>query len=212
MRPLTWTAWCGVIATLALSTGCSDEQSLSEKYPTQWKTCNALFGTDNMKSLRDALDSDDLKFSGSAFSIAQIRNNLTREATEPYNVNKGFEEYNACTLSGSGHFSATTRWASDTLKAVQTYTERWHQAATDVYVAEPSSVAGDVDLLFRCEIKGTDGQQPQVLLEARVSAPDPPRVTQDFHQKLAVELARTLRDELACINKPDIPNDLQLAE
>jgi hypothetical protein len=56
-------AWCGVVAGLVLSTGCSDEQSLSEKYPTQWKTCKALFGTQNMDSLRDMIDSDALKIS-----------------------------------------------------------------------------------------------------------------------------------------------------
>lgn len=121
---------------------------------------------------------------------------------------KGFEEYNVCKLSGNGYFSATVAWAADSLKAVQTNTERWHRAAEDVYVAD---MAGVVDLVFRCEIKGASGQQGQVLLEARVSAPDPPRVSHEFHQKLTVKLARTLRDELACANKPEIPDDLPIS-
>ncbi|CAM5688825.1 hypothetical protein [Streptomyces aurantiogriseus] len=208
MRSLIRIAWCGVMASLVLSTGCSYDQSLSEKYPTQWKTCNTLFGAGNMESLRDSLDSGDLKFSESALSVDQIKNGLMREAIEPYDKFKGFEEYNVCKLSGGGHFSATVAWAADSLKAVQTYTERWHRAAEDVYVAD---MAGVVDLVFRCEIKGASGQQAQVLLEARVSAPNPPRVSEAFHQRLTVKLARTLRDELSCANEPEIPDDLPIS-
>lgn len=212
MRSLIRISWCGAMAGLVLvSTGCSGEQSLSEKYPVQWKTCNALFGAKNMESLRGILDSDDLKFSNSALSVDQIRKGLTQEAIEPYDESRGFEEYDACGLSGNGHFSAMAGWAADSLKAVQTYTERWHRAATDVYVADISSVGGDVDLVFRCDIKGASGQV-QMLLEARVSAPDPPRFPEALHRQLAVKLARTLRDELACTNEPNVPNDLGIRE
>ncbi|WP_159042727.1 hypothetical protein [Streptomyces curacoi] len=210
MRSLIRISWCGAIAALALSTGCSGEQSLSEKYPTQWKTCNALFGAKNMESLRGILDSGDLKFSNSALSVDHIKKELTQEAIEPYNKSRGFEEYDACGLSGNGRFSAMAGWAADPLQAVQTNTERWHRAATDVYVADTASVGGDVDLVFRCDIKGASGQA-QVLLEARVSAPDAPRVSEAFHQQLAVQLARTLRDELACTNEPSIPDDLGIS-
>lgn len=55
-------------------------------------------------------------------------------------------------------------------------------------------------------------QQKQVLLEARVSRPGNPRFSAAFHQQLTVNLARALRDELACTNKPDIPDDLQLSK
>ncbi|GAP46315.1 hypothetical protein [Streptomyces azureus] len=207
MRPLIRISWCGAIAVLALSTGCSGEQSLSEKYPTQWKTCNALFGAKNMESLRDILDSDDLKFSSSALSVDQLKKDLTQEAIAPYDKSRGFEEYDACGLSGNGRLTSMAGWAADSLKAVQANTERWHRVAADVYVADTSGVGGDVDLVFRCAIKGAS-QQAQVLLEARVSAPDPPRVSEAFHQQLAVKMARTLRDELACTNEPNIPDDL----
>jgi hypothetical protein len=194
-----------VVAGVVLS-GCSGAE-LSEEYPTQWKTCNALFGAKNMESLRGILDSGDLKFSNSAPSIEQLKEGLTQEAIDPYDKLMGFEEYDACGISGNGRLTSTARWAADSLKAVQTNTERWHRAAADVYAADPSGVGRDVDLVFRCAIKGAS-EQAQVLLEIRVSAPGPPRVSEAFHQQLAVKLARTLRDELACTNEPNIPDDL----
>lgn len=51
-----------------------------------------------------------------------------------------------------------------------------------------------------------------MLLEARVAAADPPRASEEFRQQLTVKLARTLRDELACTNEPDIPDELGLIE
>ncbi|MFJ7179787.1 hypothetical protein ACIQXA_26105 [Streptomyces massasporeus] len=209
MRSLTGFSWCGALAMLALSTGCSNGQSLSEKYPTQWKTCNALFGAENMESLQAVIDSGDLKFSNSALSVDQLMKGLTREAIDPYDEIRGFKEYETCGLSGNGRFTAMARWAADSLKSVQTNTERWQRATADVYVADPSSVGGDVDLVFRCAIKGASGQA-QVLLEARVSAPNSPRVSEAFHKQLAVKLARTLRDELSCTNEPDIPDRLDV--
>ncbi|MFD5270068.1 hypothetical protein [Streptomyces sp. NPDC058335] len=209
MRHLLRISWCGTIAALAFSTGCADEKPLSEKYPTQWTTCNALFGAKNMKSLQDMLDSDDLKFSNSALSVDQLKKGLMKEAMGPYDKFKGFDEYSVCRLSGNGLFYASVTWAADSLKAVQTYTDRWHQASTDVYVLKRSPI----DLVFRCEIKGASSeQQKQVLLEARVSPPGNPRFSAAFHQELTVNLARALRDELACTNKPDIPDDLQLSK
>ncbi|MFD7245619.1 hypothetical protein [Streptomyces massasporeus] len=209
MKSLTRISLCGAMAMLALSTGCSDGQSLSEKQPTQWKTCSALFGRKNMESLRSILDSDDLKFSNRALSVDQLKKGLTQEAIDPYDKLRGFKEYETCGLSGNGYFAATARWAADSLKSVQTNTERWQRANAEVYVADPSGVGGDVDLVFRCAIRGASGQA-QVLLEARVSAPDTPRVSEAFHQQLAVKLARTLRDELACTNEPNIPDNLDV--
>ncbi|MEU8654573.1 hypothetical protein [Streptomyces sp. NPDC048737] len=195
------------MAVLTFSTGCADEQSLSDKYPTQWTTCNALFGAKNMESLRKILDSDDLKFSNPELSIDQLKNDLTKEAIGPYDKLKGFNEYDVCELSGNGSFHATATWAADTLKAVQTYTAQWHQASTDVYVAKSSPN----HLVFRCDIKSaTSGQQEQVLLETRSWETTSNIFTEDFHQKLSVNLARALRDELECTNKPDIPDDLQI--
>ncbi|MFI6035255.1 hypothetical protein ACIBBD_14010 [Streptomyces sp. NPDC051315] len=46
-------------------------------------------------------------------------------------------------------------------------------------MADTAAVAGDVDVVFRREIKGATGRQEQVLLDARVSAPDPPAVSHD---------------------------------
>ncbi|MFF7738652.1 hypothetical protein [Streptomyces sp. NPDC007984] len=197
------------MAMLALSTGCSNGQPLSEKYPIQWETCNALLGAENMESLRASLDSSDLKFSNSALSVGQLKKGLTQEAVDPYDKLKGFKEYETCGLSGNGSLTAMARWAADSVKSVQTNTERWKRATADVYVADPSGVGGDIDLVFRCAIKGAS-EQAQVLLEARVSAPDPPRVSEALHQRLAVKLARALRDELACTNEPNIPDGLDV--
>ncbi|USQ83251.1 hypothetical protein NFX46_05315 [Streptomyces phaeoluteigriseus] len=196
------------VSALTFSTGCADGQSLSEKYPTQWTTCNALFGAKNMESLRDMLDSDDLKFSNPKLSVDQVKKSLAKEAIVPYDKRKGFDTYDVCTLSGNGTFDATVRWSADTLKAVQTYTDRWHRASADVYVSE----ASPIHLVFRCEIKGAaSGPHVQVLLEVRTWESST-NLSTDFHQKLSVNLARTLRDELACTNKPNIPDDLQLSK
>ncbi|MDX3307970.1 hypothetical protein P1S61_02380 [Streptomyces sp. ME08-AFT2] len=116
-----------MIAALALATGCSGEQSLSEQYPTQWKTCNALLGTGNMESLREIVDSDDLRFSRRSLPVEQIQKGLTREAIEPYDEYKGFDEYEVCGLSGDGQFKAMAMWAADNLRAVQADTELWHR-------------------------------------------------------------------------------------
>jgi hypothetical protein len=213
VRHLLRISWCGAIAALAFSTGCADEKPLSEKYPTQWTTCSALFGAENMESLRDILDSDDLKLSNPALSVDQLREGLTDEAIGPYNKFKGFDEYDVCRLSGNSLFYATVAWAADHIKAVQTYTERWHRAAPDVYVADSSLVGKDIDIVFRCDIgSASSEQQEQILLEARVKPPSSLKFSDTFHQQLSVNLARALRDELACTNKPDIPDDLQLGE
>lgn len=202
-------AWCGVVAGLVLSTGCSDEQSLSEKYPTQWKTCTALFGTKNVDSLRDMLDSEALKISNPALSVSQLKKGLTKEALEPYDKRKGFSEYDVCRMSGNGLFHATVAWSADTLKAVQFYTKSWNQVDKDVYVSKNSNIY----LVFRCDINGAStGQQKQVLLGARVSPSGNPRFSAAFHQQLTVNLTRTLKNELACTNKPNIPDDLQLSK
>jgi hypothetical protein len=209
VRFLKRIAWCGTVAGLVLSTGCADEKPLSEKYPTQWTTCNTLFGAGNMESLREILDSDGLKFNNPTLSVDQVKKGLTKEAIAPYDKRKGFAAYDVCTLSGNGTFDATVGWAADTLKAVQTYTDRWHQASTDVYVSETSPI----HLVFRCEIKGAaSGPHVQVLLEVRTWENTTNSFTKEFHQKLSVHLTRTLRDELACTNKPDIPDDLQLSK
>ncbi|MEV5488018.1 hypothetical protein AB0L47_08415 [Streptomyces bobili] len=202
-------AWCGVVAGLVLSTGCSDEQSLSEKYPTQWKTCKALFGAQNMDSLRDMIDSDALKISTPPLSVSQLKKGLTKEALEPYDKRKGFSEFDVCRMSGNGTFQATVAWSADTLKAVQFYTKSWNRVDKDVYVSRNSNIY----LVFRCDINGAStGQQKQVLLGARVSPSSNPRFSAAFHQQLTVNLTRTLKNELACTNKPNIPDDLQLSK
>ncbi|MFE7647960.1 hypothetical protein [Streptomyces phaeoluteigriseus] len=186
---------------------------MSQKYPTQWKTCNALFGAENMQSLREILDSDDLKLSNPALSVDQLREGLTDEAIGPYDKFEGFEEYDVCRLSGSRLFYAMVGWAADPLKAVQTYTERWHKAATDVYVADSSLVGSDIDIVFRCDIgSASSEQQKQVLLEARVNAPKSLKFSDAFHQQLSVNLARALRDELECTNEPTIPDALPISK
>ncbi|MFI9548351.1 hypothetical protein ACIHAR_31310 [Streptomyces sp. NPDC052016] len=208
MRSLIRVAWCGALASSVLLTACSDGQALSEKYPTQWKTCNTLFGAKNMESLRDIVGPDDLKLANSALSVDELKDGLTEEALEPYDRNKGFDEYEVCRLSGDHRFSAMVAWAADSLKAVQTYTERWNRVGTDVYVASNTLI----HMVFRCEIKGAaSGQQEQVLLDVRIPEVSSPKFSEAFHEQLTVKLARTLRDELACANNPDIPDDLAIS-
>ncbi|MFI6035250.1 hypothetical protein ACIBBD_13985 [Streptomyces sp. NPDC051315] len=209
MRSLTRISWCGAIAALALSAGCSDEQSLSDKYPTQWQTCNTLFGTENMASLRDMVGPDDLELTNGSLSVDELKESLTEEALEPYNKFKGFDEYDVCRLSGDHSFSAIVAWAPASLKEVQSPSGRWHQVGTSVYVSDYSPIV----LVFRCDIPGaSSGQQAQVLLESRIHEVGAPEFTEVFHQKLTVSLARTLSTELACVNKPVIPDDLQIGE
>ncbi|MDG9716790.1 hypothetical protein [Streptomyces sp. DH24] len=203
--------WCGVIAALGLATGCSSEQQpLSEKYPTQWKTCDALFGAKNMDALRDILGPDDLEFTNRPLSVEKIRKGLTEEALEPYDEIEGFDEYDVCWLSGGSQFRSDVAWAAASLKEVQSSSGRWKRVGPDLYVANS---AGTIDLVFRCEVRGaSNGQQAQVLLEARVSDVGSPEFSQTFHEELAVRLARAVRDEVACTNEPVIPDDLAIRE
>lgn len=205
MRSLVRLSWCGAIAALALSTGCSDEQSLSDKYPTQWKTCDTLFGSKNMESLRDIVGPDDLEFTNTPLSVEELKEGLREEALEPYDKFKGFDEYDVCRLSGDLGFSATVAWAPASLKEVQSPYGRWNHVGTGVYVSDYSPIV----LVFRCDIPGaSSGKQAQVLIEVRIPEVGTPEFTEAFHQKLAVNLTRTLSNELACTNKPGIPDDL----
>ncbi|MGY1578232.1 hypothetical protein [Streptomyces sp. MN13] len=213
MRPLFRVACCSFVAVLAMLTGCSaeGEDSLAEKYPTQSATCDALFGTKNMESLIDILGSDGLRFTNRPIAVDALREGLTEEAKEPYNEIEGFEEYDVCWLSGDSQFHANVAWAADSLKFVQSPSGPWQPVAEDVYLADDSYVGGDLDIVFRCEIKGASrGQQAQVLLEARVGDISSPKFSEQFHEQLAVRLARTVRDELRCANEPEIPADLKI--
>jgi hypothetical protein len=203
-----------VVAALAVSTGCSaeGEESLAEKYPTQSKTCDALFGAKNMESLMDILGPGDLKFVNRPIAVDKLREGLTEEAQEPYNEIEGFEEYDVCWLSGDSQFHSNVAWAADSLKFVQSPSGPWRPVAKDVYLADDSYVGGDLDIVFRCEIKGaSSGQQAQVLLEARVGDISSPKFSEQFHEQLAVRLARAVRDELRCTNEPAIPADLAIS-
>jgi hypothetical protein len=208
MKSVMRMAWFGAVAAiLASSTGCSGEgeQTLAEKYPVQSKTCDALFGAKNMESLRDILGGDDLDFTNRAFSVDKLREALTEEALEPYDEIEGFEEYDVCWLSGDSQFHATVAWAADSLKAVQSSTGRWHGVGRDVYVADPSYIS----VVFRCDVKGAStGQQAQALLEARVGDVGSPKFSETFHEQLAVQLSRTIRDKMGCTNEPEIPDTL----
>ncbi|MGX1132848.1 hypothetical protein RKD49_005038 [Streptomyces glaucescens] len=210
MKAVMRLVWCGAVAgVLALSAGCSGEgeKTLAEKYPVQSGTCDTLLGSENMASLREILGQDDLEFTNRPRTVSEIREGLIKEAQGPYDEIKGFEEYDVCWLSGHSQFHSTVTWAADSLKAVQSSTGRWHQVGRDVYVAAPSSVS----VVFRCEIKGaSSGQQAQVLLEARVGDISSPKFSEQFHEQLAVRLARTVRDELRCTNEPEIPADLKI--
>ncbi|MBG0852809.1 hypothetical protein I2W78_13405 [Streptomyces spinoverrucosus] len=210
MRSVMHMAWCGAVAgALALSAGCSGEgeQTLAEKYPIQSKTCDALFGSKNMESLREMVGPDDLEFTNRPLSVDKVKKGLTQEALEPYDKIRGFEEYDVCWLSGDSQFHSTVTWAADSLKAVQSSAGRWHRAGSDVFVADTSYVS----VVFRCDVKGAS-QQAQVLLEARVGDVSSRKFSEAFHEELAVRLARTVRDELRCTNQPEIPDDLAIEE
>jgi hypothetical protein len=203
--------WCGALTVLVFSTGCSNEPTLSEKYPTQWQTCNELFGAKNMESLRKILGPDDLAFTNRALSVRQLKESLTKEASQPYNEIKGFDEYNVCRISGDHRFSSTVSWSAASLKEVQSISGRWHRASADAYVADRSLMGQDIGIVFRCEIVSSSaGQQAQVLLEARVEEVTSRAFSETFHEQLAVGLARSLRDQLKCANQPDIPDRLGL--
>ena len=215
MKAVMRLVWCGAAAgVLALSTGCSDdgEQRLAEKYPVQSEACDALLGSKNMASLREILGQDDVRFANRPISVDKLREGLTKEAQASYNEIEGFEEYDVCWLSGYSQFHANVSWAADSLKFVQSPSGPWRSVAKDVYLADDSYVGGDLDVVFRCEIKGaSNGQQAQVLLETSVGDISPPKFSDAFHEQLAVRLARTVRDELKCTNEPEIPADLKIS-
>lgn len=212
-RRLRWSVCCGVSAMLVLTVGCSGEQSLREEFPTQWETCDELFGADNMSDLREMVGSDGLEFTNRALPVGDLAKGLKREALEPYDSARGFDEYDVCRLSSDSHrFSPHVYWSPASLKEVNEPSGRWHRSGVDVYVADRSLVGQDIALVFRCDVAGAvEGQQEQVLLEVRVGEVGTPKFTHAFHERLTVKLARSVRDAVGCVNRPDIPDSLPTA-
>jgi hypothetical protein len=192
-----------------LTAGCSEEPSLRERFPTQWATCDALFGAERMSGLREMVGSDDLRFTNRALTVGDVSKGLKREALEPYDPARGFDEYDVCGLSGDHRFSSYVYWSAASLKEVSDPSGRWHRLGTDAYVADTSFVGRDTALVLRCDVAGAaKGQQEQVLLEVRVGRVGTPEFTHAFQGQLAVELARSVRDAVGCVNRPDIPDSL----
>ncbi|MEU9593434.1 hypothetical protein AB0D84_27435 [Streptomyces sp. NPDC048193] len=207
-RGFRWPFWCAVSAVLALMSGCSDDPSLRERFPTQWKTCDELFGAERMGDVREMVGSDDLTFTNQALSVSDVTKGLQREALEPYDRARGFDEYDVCGLRGSRPFSSYVYWSAVSLREVSVPAGRWRAAGPDAYVADGTYVGRDVVLVFRCDVAGAKGKQEQVLLETRVGKVRAPKFTRTFHERLVVELARSVRDAVGCVNRPDIPDSL----
>ncbi|MFH8285844.1 hypothetical protein [Streptomyces antibioticus] len=202
------------MAVLALLTGCSDEEpSLRESSPVQWKACDALFGAENMASLRDALDTGELRFSNTPLSVDRLRDQLTEEVVEwtPTAKYYSLKEYAPCSLSGSAPFRTTVEWAKDTLTAVRSSSSPWRHSGGDAYVDDRSvGQSQDTDVIFPCQVSGAvSAQQERIPLEVRVSA-ESGRVSSELHEQMVVSLARSLGDTLKCTNNPNIPDDLKL--
>ncbi|MFF8970588.1 hypothetical protein [Streptomyces sp. NPDC014995] len=200
------------MTALTLLAGCSEEPSLRESSPMQWKTCDALFGPKNMTSLRDALKSDDLRFTSEELSVDDLRNGLTGEVLEWYPTAKYYslKEYIPCSLSGDTQFTSTVEWAKDSLEAVQS-SSRWRHSGGDVYVDNNSAALDwDADVIFPCRITGAPNeQQDWIPLELRVQV-GALKVSSELYERLVLSLAQSLRDELNCANDPEIPADLRI--
>ncbi|MER7189409.1 hypothetical protein [Streptomyces flaveolus] len=208
-RGFRWQFWCAVSAALVLTSGCSDDPSLRERFPAQWETCDELFGAERMGDLREMVGSDDLTFTNQALSVGDVAKGLKREALEPYDSAKGFGEYDVCGLRGSRPFSSYVSWSAVSLREVSAPAGRWRAAGPDAYVADGTYVGRNVVLVFRCDVAGAaEGQQEQVLLETRVGKVSTPKFTRAFHERLVVELARSVRDAVGCVNRPNIPDSL----
>ncbi|WP_409471629.1 hypothetical protein [Streptomyces sp. HC307] len=209
----SWLAWCGTMATLAFLTGCSDEPSLRESSPIQWKACDILFGSKNMTSLRDALGADDLRFTNKALSVDDLRKELTEEVVEwtPTAKYYSLKEYAPCNLSGATQFTSTVEWAKDTLTAVQSSSSPWRHSGGDVYIDDSSSgQTWDTDVIFPCRVSGAvSAQQDRIPLEIRVRV-GTAKVSSALHERMVVSLAQSLRVELKCLNNPNIPSDLKI--
>ncbi|MDQ0833128.1 hypothetical protein QF032_004972 [Streptomyces achromogenes] len=210
-----WTIRCGALTTLALLTGCSDKPSLRESYPVQWQACDTLYGSKNMKLVRDGDGSDGLRFTNEPLSVDGLRNELVEEVVNwsPNRKYYSLKEYQPCALSGDSGLSSTVEWAKDNLKAVRSASSPWRPAGGDVYADHHHSASGrDTDAIFPCKISGTDGaQEARIPLEVRVRT-RALKVSADLHERLVVTLARSLRNELKCTNAPQIPDDLALSE
>ncbi|GAB7104131.1 hypothetical protein JCM4814A_24450 [Streptomyces phaeofaciens JCM 4814] len=211
---ISWTAWGGALAALALLTGCSDEEpSLSESSPVQWKACDTLFGAENMTSLRDALGTDGLRFTNTALSANDLRDRLTEEVVEwtPTAKYYSLQEYAPCSFAGSTRFSTTVEWAKDALTTVRSSSSPWRHSGGDVYVDDLSGAGSlQTDVIFPCRVSGAvSAQQERIPLEIRVEV-GAGKVSSALHERLVVGLARSLSDELKCANKPNIPDDLKL--
>ncbi|GAA2576104.1 MULTISPECIES: hypothetical protein [Streptomyces] len=197
----------GASAMLVLTAGCSSEPSLREQYPVQWKTCDDLFGAKNMTDVRDILG-DDLQILNPPITVDEVADGLKREAREPYDQVRGFDDYDVCHLSDRGTFQPFIGWSARSLKQVSDPSGRWHPVGPDAFAKGGIYGGGSTVTVFRCKVAGAaKGRQVQTLLEVSVTDVGHPS-TEQFEAQLTAKLARSVRDAVGCVNRPEIPEGL----
>lgn len=193
---------------LALTAGCSSEPSLREQYPVQWKTCDDLFGVENMETVHDMFG-DDQEILNPPITVDEVADGLKHEARERYDKVRGFDDYDVCHLfDGRSVFWPGVGWSARSLKQVSDPSGRWHPVGPDAFVNGGIYGGGSTVTVFRCEVAGAaKGRQVQILLEVSLNNVGHP-ATDEFEAQLVAKLAQSVRDAVGCVNRPEIPEGL----
>ncbi len=168
-----------------------------------------------MSSVRQMMDEADIRYTNVARKLDQLTREMVKEVERwaPSQDRYQLAEYDVCSFrASSGSFSSSVEWSISSVKEVKSDSSRWYAGGGDVLVAERSLMGGDIGLIFPCRIQGTEaGQQERIPLQLRVGKVDSPKFSEDFHEGLAISLAKSMRDELKCVNHPKIPDGLTAA-
>jgi hypothetical protein len=154
----------------------------------------------------------DLRFVNDALPVDQLENEMKKEIAgwipsgESYRLN----DYDTCRLSGDNkRFSSSVQWAAWSMGEVRSPSGRWHEGGGDVFVADENLMLSDVGLIFPCRIQGAPTEQQEMIpLQVRVGKVGSPDFSDAFQQDLAIELAKSMRERLGCVNTPEIPDSL----
>ncbi|TQE37532.1 hypothetical protein Sipo8835_07565 [Streptomyces ipomoeae] len=163
--------------------------------------------------MRNLVGEDDLRFVNAALPVGQLKDEILKEIRgwTPSNDHYRLNEYVVCQLEGdSKRFSSSVRWAVWSMDDVRSPSGRWREGGGDIFVAERSLMAGDMGLIFPCKIKDASSEQQEMIpLQVRVGQVGSPAFSDSFQEDLALALAKSMRDDLGCVNRPEIPDSLK---
>ena len=203
----------GVVLGALMLAGCSDGAG-AEKGPPVSKNlqvCEQYLGEANLEGAIDSVSSGERRVSATESSV-HLAGLLTREAEEWSQGDLLHNQYTVCRIDfpmgdGTAVIEATVKWSVLTLDMLREpkYAKSWKQLNDQVFI-EPETGHPGMRLLVPCGVHGAPaGQQADAPLQLEVADPG---LKAKQRQALLSTFARTLVDELACINDPAVPTQL----